>query len=182
MRRSPRGFSLLTVLLVLVVLAIVGTMSLTLSTGQVSVATSRTIQRQALAAAEAGLSHFFGNAPTQVQADRYYVGSESNYVYLRNTPSETMGEDGKPLQARYRVRSTADVLPVADSVLLVSEGEVLANGRVVGRSRVEAIVTASDGTGLGTVGQGQKSLGAWGTSSNLSARTDISLIFPGGNP
>lgn len=173
---GSRGFSLLTVLLILIVVAVMGTMSLNLSTGQESISASRTTQRQALAAAEAGLGHFFGTAPAMVEPNMYYVGSAgsdaTSFVYL----PDTMGRDGASLEARYRVYSTA-AGPVADSVRLISEGQVVSGNKVVGRSIVEAIVSATAGTATGSYGQGQKSMGPWGTSSNMPARTDISLIF-----
>lgn len=178
MKNGSRGFSLLTVLLILIVVAVIGTMSLNISTGQESISTSRTMQRQALAAAEAGLASFFGNAPATVVPGTYYVGSigsdPESFIYLPGT----MGRDGAGLEARYKVYATAPgPATVADSVRLIAEGQVLSGGKVVGRSTLEAIVSATAGAALGSTGQGQKSMGAWGTSSNMPARTDISLIF-----
>jgi type II secretory pathway pseudopilin PulG len=173
---GERGFSMLLVLMVVMVLAVVGATTLAISTGEAGVANARTMQRQALAAADAGLNHLLGSAPASLTLNTYYVGSAgtdpSNYVYL----PETKNAAGQTVQARYRVRTGATA-PGSDSVYVFSEGEVLVGGQVTGRSLVSAIVVGKPGSGSNVAGQGQKSQGAWGTSSNLPPRTDISLVF-----
>lgn len=169
-----RGFSLLTVLLVVVVLTIAASYAYRVSAGEESVAVSRTHQRQALAAAEAGLNHFFGEAPATVQPNTWYVGSDgsddSHFVYL----ADTTASNGQTIRSRYRVHSTSTG-PVDGSVYVIAAGEVLSGGAVIGRSEVMAIAVATDSGAVGPAGQGQKSLGAWGTNSNLPVRSDISL-------
>lgn len=167
---------MLLVLLVVVVLAVIGVTTLTISTTEAGVAGARAIQRQALAAADAGLNHFMGSSPASLVPHTYYVGSAgtdpSHYVDLPATKDQA----GATIQGRYRVR-TADPVPGHGGLYVFSEGEVLVDGHVAGRSVLSAIVTAIPGSGSNVAGQGQKAMSAWGTSSNLPSRTDISLVF-----
>ncbi len=172
--RRERGFSMLLVLLVLIVLAIVGITALTIGNSEAGVAEARAVQRQALAAADAGLNHFLGSSPPSITPNTYYVGAAgsdpTHFVYLR----ETRNSVGQTMQSRYRVRTT-NTAPLPNSLYVLSEGEVLVGDHVVGRSLLTAIISATPGAGSNVAGQGQKAIGAWGTSSNLPARTDISL-------
>jgi type II secretory pathway pseudopilin PulG len=174
--RSERGFSMLLVLLVVVVLSVIGVTTLTISTTELGVAGARAMQRQALAAADAGLNHFLGSSPASLVPNTYYVGASgtdpSHYVYLPPTKNQA----GATVVGRYRVR-TADPVPAHGGIYVFSEGEVLVDGQVAGRSVLSAIVTAIPGSGSNVAGQGQKAMSAWGTSSNMPTRTDISLIF-----
>ena len=173
-----RGFSLLSVLAVLLLMAIVGITSLAMSNNEASVADARSARRQALTAAEAGLNHFIGNAPAVVEPDAWYIGTATTFLDMPAVKDSR----GRTLQPRYRVRTVPGTGPVADSVVAVAEGEVVQDGSVIGRSTISAIVVARSASGSGAVGQGQKSLGAWGTSSNMPARSDISLVdFPEGD-
>ena len=110
-----------------------------------------------------------------MQPNTHYLGSvgssDANYVYL----PDAKGSNGETLRPRYKVYSLG-AGPIPDSVVLVAEGQIQAGTQVVGRSTVRAIVSATAGSGGGLVAQGQKSLGPWGTSSNLPTRTDISLV------
>jgi type II secretory pathway pseudopilin PulG len=169
--RHPRGFSLLLVLLALVVMSVVGLVAFRIGQTELGVATSRGAQRQAMAAAEAGLAHFLGNAPSGIKTGVYYLGSETTHVYL----PDTTGADGRTVRSRYRVHTTV-AGPVTDSAIVLSEGEALVGGSVVGRALVSAVVSATAASGNRLVYPGQKSLGAWGTSTNLPARSDIGLV------
>lgn len=178
--RRERGFSLLMVLLVLIALSVVGVATLTLSQTESSVAGARSYRRQALAAAEAGFNHFIGTSPANLAANTYYLGHVGTGPTAFVPLLATVNDEGKTVQAQYRVRTT-DAGPSAGSFLVVSEGEVTIDGHVVGRAMVSGIVFSASASGANAVAQGQKSLGAWGTSSNLPARTDISLVdLPGG--
>ncbi len=174
--RTARGFSLLLVLFALLAMSVIGLLAFRIGQTELGTATSRAFQRQALAAAEAGLAHFIGNSPASIKLNFYYLGGASSYVYL----PDTSGTGGETVRSRYRVRTTV-AGPVADSAVVFSEGEVLVGDQVVGRSLVSAVVSATPASGSRLVGRGQKSLGAWGTSTNLPARSDIGLVdFPSG--
>lgn len=169
---TDRGFSMLLVIFAILAVSVVGLAAFRVGQTELGVASSRALQRQALAAAEAGLAHFIGNAPSSIQTDTYYLGGTDSYVYL----PDTRGTSGEVIRSRYRVRTEAQPGPVAHSAVVLSEGEALVNGRVAGRSLVSAVVSATPASGARLVGQGQRSLGAWGTSTNLPARSDISLV------
>ena len=178
--RTERGFSLLMVLLVLIAMSVVGVAALTMSSTESSVAGARSHRRHALAAAEAGFNHFVGTSPANLAAATYYLGHIGSGPPAFVPLLATVDDNGKTVQAQYRVRTT-DAGPSAGSFVIVSEGEVTIDGQVVGRAMVSGIVFSASASGGSAVGQGQKSLGAWGTSSNLPARTDISLVdLPGG--
>ncbi len=176
--KQNRGFSLLATMLVMIVMAIVGVTTLALSNSEAGTAGARSMRRQALTAAEAGLNHFIGNAPAVVVPDAWYVGNATEFLDLPPIKDAR----GQELQPRYRVRTIAGAGPVADSVVAVAEGQVVQGTNVIGQATLSAIVISRAATGSGNTGQGQKSLGAWGTSSNMPARSDISLVdFPEGD-
>jgi hypothetical protein len=169
---TDRGFSMLLVIFALLAMSVAGLAAFRFGQTELGVAQSRAFQRQALTAAEAGLAHFLGNAPASIQTNVYYLGGKNSHVYL----PDTRGPSGETVRSRYRVRTEPQAGPVPHSAVVLSEGEVLVDGHVVGRSLVSAVVTATPASGSRLVGQGQRSLGAWGTSSNLPARSDIGLV------
>lgn len=168
--KEPRGFSLFLVMLVLIGMAVLGLTTLAIGTTEAGTADARAVQRQALAAADAGLNHFLGSAPAKITENEVVVGTDDTFVPLIAAKNSR----GQTVQSRYRVR-TRGAAPVANGFHVESEGEVLVEGKVVGRSLIRAIVSATAGGGAKIAGSGQKSANEWGTSTNQGGRTDISL-------
>lgn len=141
--RDERGFSLLVVLLVSVVLAAVGSSVVYVATSDVGTAGARNMRAQALAAAEAGLAHFQRVAHPSLMGDAWYLGGGADgvdYYWLPDVP----GRHGEMLQARYRVRGVGPG-PLPKTGVAVVEGEVLSGGHVVGRAEVMVLVQSQGG-------------------------------------
>ena len=142
--RNERGFSLLVVLVVAVILTAVGASVVYLATSDAGTAGARNMRAQALAAAEAGLAHFTQVAPPSLMTETWYLGgggdSDTDFLWLPDVP----GRHGETLQARYRVRGVGPG-PLPKTGLAVVEGQVQAGGRVVGRAEVAVLVQTHGG-------------------------------------
>lgn len=165
--RNDRGFSLLLVLLVAVLLAVVGTSAVLLGTSEVGTAGARSTRAQALAAAEAGLAHFRRVAQPSMTEARYYMGKAGNdadsFYWLPDVP----GRNGETFQSRYRVRGVGPG-PLPGTGLAIVEGEVLSGGQVVGRTELSVIVGKS---GIAEdAGTGQEDFSETGDSSDDQRR------------
>ncbi len=173
--RNDRGFSLLVVLLVAVVLAVVGSSAVLVATRDAGTAGARAMRVQALAAAEAGLAHFQQMAsPSLIEDGTYYVGRDTgdantDYRWLPQVP----GRNGEMLDARYRVRGGGPG-PLPKTGLAIVEGEVLSGGRVVGRAELSVLVKAA--VLGGSAGRNQEDHSeAGGNADGVIPTTAISL-------
>jgi hypothetical protein len=182
MRRSDeRGFSLLIGMLILVVLAIVGSTTVLVSMGEAGTAGARLMRRQALTAAEAGVHHFMGlNQPATPNADGYFIGNAGTGTDAWQWLPEVQGPRGEALQPRYQVLRDNLAAPIPDTVRVLIRGQVVSGGNVVGRADLHALIESRAGSGGGPTEQGQKSTGPLGGSSTTSIVSDISLIFEEG--
>lgn len=173
---SDRGFSLLIGLLILVILALVGSTTVLLSMNEAGTADARVMRRQALTAAEAGVNHFMGLAqPATPNADGYFIGNAGTAVDAWQWLPEIKGPRGETLQPRYQVELAATQPAIADSALVEVRGQVLSGGTVAGRAVLYALVEARAGGGGGPTEQGQKSTGPLGGSSTIPIVSDISI-------
>ena len=173
---NDRGFSLLIGLVILVILAVVGGVTVSASLMEAGTAGARLTRRQALTAAEAGVHHFMGLAqPAVPNADGYFVGHAGSGVDAWHWLPEVKGARGETMQPRYQVQVTATQPGLANSILVEIRGEVVSGGSTVGRAVLHALVEATPGGGGGPTEQGQKSTGPLGGSSSIPIISDISI-------
>lgn len=174
--RNDRGFSLLVVLLVSVILAAVASTTVVIATSDAGTASARNMRAQALAAAEAGVAHFNRVAHPSLMGDGYYLGgaggADTDYLWLPEIP----GRRGETLQARYRVRGTG-AGPLPKTGHAVVEGEVLAGGRVVGRAELAVLLKAD--TGASEAGVFQEDFSETGGAADGAGNND-SIGLEGG--
>lgn len=176
--KPARGFSLLTVLLVVVVLAVGATTAVMLSTQEAGTAQTFTIRKQALAAAEAGLAHFHNRAqPRKIADGDWLLGNASgdsatDWFWLPDVPARS----GETLRSRYRIRGAnpGNLPPNAGRIRV--EGQVLSGDQVIGTAELDVV--------LATVGgrenpySGQEDGGAdGGSTEGIRHDRPISLIF-----
>ena len=172
--RSDRGFTLVVVLLVAVVVAVIGSTAVVIGTQEAGTAAARNVRAQALSAAEAGLAHFEQLAqPGTIQAGAYYVGGagsgDADYRWLPRIP----GRSAEMLDARYRVRGLGPG-PLPGTGLALVEGEVLSGGAVVGRASLSVVVQAvSPASDAGR--QQEDDSAAGGSADGFGTRAAISL-------
>lgn len=175
---DERGFSLLIGLLILVVLAVVGSSAVMFSMGEAGTAGARLMRRQALTAAEAGVHHFMGlNQPAVPNADGYYIGNGGSGDDAWQWLPEVKGPRGEVLQPRYQVRRLDMTPPILDTTLVLIRGQVVSGDQVVATADLNAMVEARADGGGGPTEQGQRSTGPLGGSSTTPIVSDISLIF-----
>lgn len=162
---NERGFSLLIVLLVLVMLGMAGASAVAISNAEVGTAGARSLRVQALNAAEAGLAQFQRTAAPSRMDEGWYLGGDDDYFLL----PATTGPSGEVVQGRYRVRGEgAGALPMTGRALV--EGEVLVDGRVASRAEV-AVILLADGS-LGDAGTHQEDINQTGGSADLPGAAD----------
>jgi len=161
---NERGFSLLLVMLVLIAVAIAGTSAVAISNSEAGTAGARSTRAQALAAAEAGLAHFNRIATPTRMDDGWYLGDDGEWFWL----PELKSASGETLQARYRVRG-AGPGPVPSTGLALVEGQVLADGNVIGTSAISVILKSE--TAFGDAGTHQEDLNQTGSSADLPGST-----------
>ena len=142
---GERGFSLLVVLLVAVVLAAAGSSAVYVATSDVGTAGARNMRAQALAAAEAGLAHFHQVAHPSLMGNAWYLGgggdTDADFLWLPDVP----GRSGETLQARYRVRGVG-AGPQPHTRPGGVGGQVLSGGQVVGRAELSVLVQTQGGS------------------------------------
>jgi len=161
--RAARGFTLVVVMLVAVVVAVVGSTAVLVGTHDAGTAAARNMRAQALAAAEAGLAHFQQVAhPGSIVAGTYYLGgagdADADFRWLPRVP----GRQGEMLDARYRVRGLGPG-PLPGTGLALVEGEVLSGGGVVGRATLGvAVQSMSPGSDAGRQQEDDGSAGGSG--------------------
>jgi len=160
--RPARGYSLIAVLFVVMMLALMGTAAFTLAGADVSSAESTELRSQALATAEAGLQIFATTADPTAIPDQ--TADESTIV------PNGLGGPGA-FEYRYLIIGAGNTGEVGH---FISEGQVVRDDKVISRARiwgsilVQAWEDPYSGTHLG---------GAAGT--NVS-RTGLRPPFAGG--
>ena len=126
--RDPRGYSLIAVLFVVLMLALMGTAAYTLAGADASSAASSELRSQALAVAEAGLQIVSSTVDPSTIPDE-----TANVADLE--PVE-LGESGET-KYRYLVIGAGSNGEIGH---LISEGQIVRNGHVISRARVRGSV------------------------------------------
>jgi len=172
--KGERGFTLLVVLLVAIVLAVVGSSAVLIGTRETGTAGARSLRAQALAAAEAGLAHYQQIAhPSMTVAGEYYIGgagtADADWRWLPQVP----GRSGGTLEPRYRVRGVGPG-PTPETGLAVIEGQVVSGGRVIATAELSVIVKAEGG--IGDAGTHQEDYSeAGGSADGVASNSSINL-------
>lgn len=170
--RDERGFSMLVVLLVAVILAAVGSSVVYVATSDAGTAGARNMRAQALAAAEAGLAHFNQVAHPSMMTDTWYLGgggdTDADFLWLPDVP----GRNGGTLQARYRVRGVGPG-PLPKTGLAVIEGQVLSGGRIVGQAELGVLVQTQGG--VNEAGLFQEDYSETGASADDGSNDSVEL-------
>jgi len=127
-RSTPRGYSLLAVLFVITMLGLLGTAAFTLASSDASTASASELRSQALAVAESGLVIYSATMDPASVLDETGIVDELEPVEL--------GGPGE-FEYRYLIIGAGSTGTVGD---VISEGQVLRNGRVVSRARIRGSV------------------------------------------
>lgn len=142
--RGARGFSLVTVLLALMLMAVAGSAAVTVGTMDVGTAQARANYQLALAAADAGLQHYATIArPSDVFQGQPLVGSRAgnaveNFVWL---PGMDLDGDGtNEFESRYRAWGSHPPMGTAGFVQI--EGQLLRNGDLVSTALIQVAIEA----------------------------------------
>lgn len=138
---NERGFSLMTVLLALLLMAVAGSAALTLGTMESGTAEARSNYTQAMAAAESGLPQVMrAISPSMVVAGQNYVGShasstDADFVWL---PGVDLDGDGTvDVQQRYRAWGVG--VSEGSNGIIAVQGQVVRNGSVMSTAVLEVV-------------------------------------------
>lgn len=132
---GERGYSLLTVLLVMIILALVGSAAVMQSGSDAGTAGARAMHSLALEAASTGMVRYQLAARPSHDAE---LPAETVLIPTEGIGStDTDGDGTADRTTRFTVRVLGSGL-VMDSVLVESLGEVVEDDRVVARARVTA--------------------------------------------